>query len=129
MPQSFCVVCRKRISRGSRCADHAIRSPSNRAWHERGAPRIRQKVLDRDKGCRLCGTTEDLTVHHIVAAADGGPTTPSNLLVLCSGHHEAVERGEISLGPMGRTDPSEGLKTALRGSDGSTDIEGGPKWA
>jgi 5-methylcytosine-specific restriction endonuclease McrA len=129
MPQSFCVTCRRRISKGSRCAQHRVVSPSSKAWHEPGAGRARAAVLDRDRGCRICGDVEDLTIHHVVPARDGGPTTPSNLLVLCRDCHELVEQGEISLGHRGRTDPAEGLRTAYRGSDGSTDIERRPKWA
>jgi 5-methylcytosine-specific restriction endonuclease McrA len=72
-----------------------IVSPSSKAWHERGAPAVRQQVIDRDRGCRLCGTTEELQVHHIVAAGDGGPTTPDNLIVVCRKHHQAVEDGAI----------------------------------
>lgn len=47
----------------------------------------RETVLDRDHGCVICGTTEDLQVHHVVGAADGGSTTPDNLMVLCAKHH------------------------------------------
>jgi 5-methylcytosine-specific restriction endonuclease McrA len=105
-------------------------SPSSKAWHARGAGRVRQQVLDRDRGCRLCGTTDDLQVHHVEAARDAGPTTPSNLLVLCRDCHDAVERGELAIpSHIHRTDPSEGLRTALRGSSRSTDIEKEQKWA
>jgi hypothetical protein len=111
MPQSFCTICRRRIPRGSRCAAHAIKSPSNRAWHVGGAFRARQKVLERDGGCILCGATERLEVHHLIPAAEGGPTTPDNLVVLCRRHHEAVERGEISLGPWARPTSRRALAT------------------
>jgi 5-methylcytosine-specific restriction endonuclease McrA len=97
MPGSFCTVCRQRIPRGSRCSQHRIVSPSSKAWHEPGAARTRQKVIDRDKGCRLCGAAEDLHVHHVIPAREGGTTEPPNLLVLCREHHELVERGEIDI--------------------------------
>jgi hypothetical protein len=90
---------------------------------------MRQKLLSRDGACFFCGSEERLEAHHIAAAAVSGPTTPDNLIVLCKPHHDAVEAGEISLGPMGRTDSAEALRTAYRGSERSTDIEGGPKWA
>lgn len=93
MPQSFCTICRARIPKGSRCRRHAVKSPSNRAWHERGAQRVRERVLERDSHrCTRCGVTERLQVHHIVSADDGGPTTPANLTTLCIDCHAAVER-------------------------------------
>jgi 5-methylcytosine-specific restriction endonuclease McrA len=93
MPGTFCTVCRARIPKGSRCKRHAVRSASNRAWHEPGAARVHRRMVDRDNGCVMCGATEDLQVHHVRAAADGGPTTPDNLIVLCRDHHLEVERG------------------------------------
>jgi 5-methylcytosine-specific restriction endonuclease McrA len=97
VPGSFCVVCRWRIPRGSRCSKHAVRSPSNRAWHQPGAARLREKVLQRDGGCVLCAADEHLTVHHIVSVADGGTNDLSNLVVLCERHHDLVHRGVIDL--------------------------------
>jgi hypothetical protein len=118
MPQSFCTICRRRIPKGSRCAKHAVRSPSNRAWHAPGAARLRKQLLSSpNAGCAICGATSNLELHHVVPAREGRPTTLENLVVLCGDHHEAVERGEISLGQIGRTDPAEGLMTAYSGSD------------
>jgi 5-methylcytosine-specific restriction endonuclease McrA len=90
MPGSFCTVCRRRIPKGSRCTRHAIRSPSNRAWHRPGAARVRANLLAQGC-CRICGSTQDLEVHHVISAADGGPTTPENLVVLCHDHHLEAE--------------------------------------
>jgi 5-methylcytosine-specific restriction endonuclease McrA len=92
MPGSFCTVCRRRIPKGSRCRRHAVRSPSNRAWHEPGATRARRKVLERDGACVVCGATEHLEAHHVVAARHGGATSPENLVVLCSDCHREAER-------------------------------------
>jgi 5-methylcytosine-specific restriction endonuclease McrA len=95
---SFCTVCRARIPRGSRCKRHRLQSPSSRAWHQPGAAKLRAQVLARDRDrCRVCGATEQVEVHHIVAAADGGANEASNLVSLCAEHHRAAERGEISL--------------------------------
>jgi 5-methylcytosine-specific restriction endonuclease McrA len=41
--------------------------------------------------CRVCGSTRDLEVHHVISAAEGGRTTPENLVVLCRDHHLEVE--------------------------------------
>jgi 5-methylcytosine-specific restriction endonuclease McrA len=91
MAGSFCVVCRQRIAKGSRCSKHAVRSPSNRAWHQPGAARLRASLLGPGACCSVCGATDRLEVHHVVAAADGGSTTLANLIVLCRDHHRALE--------------------------------------
>ena len=56
---------------------------------------MRQQVLERDGGCIVCGTREELEVHHVVGAADGGPTTPSNCVVLSRAPEELAR--EINL--------------------------------
>jgi 5-methylcytosine-specific restriction endonuclease McrA len=97
MPGSFCVICRRRIPKGTRCRRHPkTPSPSSKAWHEPGAVRVRQKVLARDGACFFCATTDNLEIHHIVGVAEGGRTEPGNLIVLCSDCHleaEAEKRG------------------------------------
>jgi hypothetical protein len=115
MPQSFCTVCRVRITKGSRCARHAVRSPSNRAWHQPGAAKVRNQLLSSPgAGCAVCGATADLEVHHVVAARDGGLTTPTNLLVLCHDHHLAVERGEVSLASRTQRSSSSSWSRSVR---------------
>jgi 5-methylcytosine-specific restriction endonuclease McrA len=92
MPGSFCTVCRRRILKGSRCKRHAIRSPSNKAWHQPGAARVRERVLERDgHKCTRCGSSAGLQVHHVIAAEDGGPTTLENCVVLCADCHQEAE--------------------------------------
>ncbi|MHB8876033.1 MAG: HNH endonuclease [Myxococcaceae bacterium] len=41
--------------------------------------------------CRLCGTTKDLTLHHLLGRAYGGATEPANLVCLCRSCHDKVE--------------------------------------
>jgi 5-methylcytosine-specific restriction endonuclease McrA len=92
MAGSFCTICRRRIPRGSRCSRHRTISPSSRAWHEPGAPKVRKQLLSSPgAGCAVCGATADLEVHHVTPAADGGATTPGNLVVLCRRHHLEAE--------------------------------------
>jgi hypothetical protein len=58
--------------------------------------RTRRHVWDRDRGrCRVpgCRATRNLDVHHIVPRALGGDHDPSNLTILCSGHHKLHHRG------------------------------------
>lgn len=45
--------------------------------------KIRQLVLDRDKKCIECGSTEELTIDHIIPLSRGGISTPDNLRTLC----------------------------------------------
>lgn len=61
--------------------------------------RTRRLVEDRDKGCRFpdCASTGYLEVHHQTHWRDGGSTDPSNLLCLCSFHHDEHHRGSFTI--------------------------------
>jgi hypothetical protein len=54
-------------------------------------PAIRRALHHRDRGCRFpgCGVSSGQG-HHIRHWAQGGPTTLSNLAMLCRPHHRAV---------------------------------------
>jgi hypothetical protein len=68
-------------------------------------PMLRRALLARDRGCRFPGCTHSkwLDAHHVVHWADGGETTPENLVILCSAHHRLLHEGgfEIKPGPNG----------------------------
>jgi hypothetical protein len=54
-------------------------------------PAIRRALHHRDRACRFPGCTVRFGQgHHISHWADGGPTTLSNLALLCRRHHRAV---------------------------------------
>jgi len=54
-------------------------------------PALRQVLQHRDRGCRFPGCGLRFTQgHHIRHWAAGGPTTLSNLALLCRRHHRAV---------------------------------------
>jgi predicted restriction endonuclease len=56
---------------------------------------IRRAVILRDRHCRFPGCDRPQTwcdAHHIEHWADGGPTTLTNLLLLCRRHHGMVHR-------------------------------------
>jgi len=62
--------------------------------------RVRKHVWARDRGrCRVpgCRATRNLDIHHIIHRARGGDHDPSNLLVLCSGHHQLLHDGRLSI--------------------------------
>ena len=45
------------------------------------------KMLEREKGCAYCGTTDDLTLDHIISLASGGQHTMANFQWLCRSHN------------------------------------------
>ena len=54
-------------------------------------PAIRRALHHRDRGCRFPGCGSSLGEgHHVRHWAEGGPTTLSNLALLCRRHHRAV---------------------------------------
>jgi 5-methylcytosine-specific restriction protein A len=50
--------------------------------------KVRRKV--RASVCCRCGTTEDLTVDHIIPKSMGGTDDPSNLRTLCRHDHGVI---------------------------------------
>jgi len=67
-------------------------------------PALRRALQHRDRGCRFpgCGVRFGQG-HHLQHWAQGGPTTLSNLALLCRRHHRAVhEEGyQVARGPDG----------------------------
>ncbi|HET6952488.1 MAG TPA: DUF222 domain-containing protein [Acidimicrobiales bacterium] len=59
----------------------------------------RRYLARRDQGCThpLCPQRRWLHAHHIVHWADGGPTAPANLLLLCPQHHRALHHGDFAI--------------------------------
>jgi hypothetical protein len=54
-------------------------------------PALRRALHHRDRGCRFPGCASRFTQgHHLRHWAQGGPTTLSNLALLCRRHHRAV---------------------------------------
>ena len=54
-------------------------------------PTLRRALHHRDQGCRFPGCGMRVTQgHHLRHWAQGGPTTLSNLALLCRRHHRAV---------------------------------------
>ena len=58
-------------------------------------PAMRRAVIVRDRTCRFpdCGRPHPwCDAHHVTHWADGGPTSVSNLLLLCRRHHRMIHR-------------------------------------
>jgi hypothetical protein len=63
-------------------------------------PRVRRLVFQRDASrCRVpgCRSARFLEVHHIVHREHGGTHDPSNLIVLCGGHHQLHHDGFLTI--------------------------------
>ena len=59
-------------------------------------PATRRKVWRRDhRRCQVpgCRAARSLDIHHVVHRVDGGDHDPSNLVVMCSGHHKLLHDG------------------------------------
>lgn len=80
------------------------------------SPAIRRAVMVRDGRCRFPGCERPKAwcdAHHAVHWADGGPTSVSNLVLLCRRHHRMVhEPGRFTL-------ELEDTGPVFRRSDGS----------
>jgi len=63
-------------------------------------PATRRAVAERDRGCVAegCGRPPQWTdAHHVKHWTQGGPTTMSNLILLCRPHHRMVHEGNWGL--------------------------------
>ena len=81
---------------------HGFLNPELRENRSHGAKRpgrITRKRLTA-AGCRLCGATEDLTLHHLIPREMGGATEEENLLSVCRPCHEAIHSGDIDVNEL-----------------------------
>ncbi|HGY89794.1 MAG TPA: AAA family ATPase [Planctomycetes bacterium] len=61
-------------------------------------PALRRRILARDgHRCRNCGLKTSLHAHHIRPRSEGGPTTPRNLVTLCTSCHALVHGGCLEI--------------------------------
>ena len=59
---------------------------------------IRRALIKRDKGCVVCKAPPwQCHAHHLIHWIDGGPTSITNLVLLCAGHHRAVHSGQWAI--------------------------------
>src|SRR6185312_17056298 len=92
-------------------------------------PALRRALHHRDQGCRFpgCGVRFGQG-HHIQHWAQGGPTTLSNLALLCGRHHRAVhEEGyQVERRPDGELEFRRPNGTALPDVPVSPDVVSDP---
>ncbi len=62
-------------------------------------PALKRALLARDKCCRFPGCTHGkwLDAHHVMHWADGGETSLSNTILLCSTHHRLLHEGRFTI--------------------------------
>ncbi|MEU4395718.1 DUF222 domain-containing protein [Kribbella sp. NPDC023855] len=59
---------------------------------------IRRALAKRDKGCVVCKAPPwQCHAHHLIHWIDGGPTSITNLVLLCAAHHRAVHAGRWTI--------------------------------
>jgi len=56
-------------------------------WRE-----LRQLVIERDKGCKICGSKNHLVAHHKIPYRQTGDNSLNNLIALCKKCHITEER-------------------------------------
>ncbi|UYN89886.1 MAG: HNH endonuclease [Anaerolineales bacterium] len=74
-----------------------VRNPSYRRLKTKGWVRLRLEIIERDRCCRVCGSTKRLAVHHVIPWRISHDDSPSNLVTLCNSCHPRVESGLVSL--------------------------------
>lgn len=65
-----------------------------------GFENVKAYVLVRDGHCcqsKKKGCSPQLETHHIQFRSQGGSDAPSNLITLCSTHHDALHKGKLTL--------------------------------
>jgi 5-methylcytosine-specific restriction endonuclease McrA len=97
------AACRRRCSHPARLARDSVRrkrKPQRRVWDSARWQSVRAFMRARDGACVDCGATEKLSVHHIVALADGGaPFDAGNCITLCASCHRRREVARLRKAP------------------------------
>lgn len=99
-----------RESKAKRAKEELVRLIQNEKWLEHGTREkvpnsdlfgsywwvaVREAVLHRDGyKCTMCGSTENLQVHHICPRHCGGSDNPLNLRTLCVECHRKVHQND-----------------------------------
>jgi hypothetical protein len=96
-PRIEALLCEARISRV--LLDHTGQVHGLRALRATVTPTQRRALAARDNGCARRGCTRPAAMcdaHHLIPLAAGGPTTRSNLVLLCRRHHLLWHLGTIT---------------------------------
>ena len=75
----------------SRCKNQSLFNKSKKEGRSFFWSSIASSIIVRDNmACRLCGSKENLTVHHMIPVAVGGTSEDWNLITLCHTCHMKV---------------------------------------
>ena len=61
---------------------------------------VYQKIVEKQKWCQLCGSTQWLEIHHIYYRSEGGLTVEKNLIRLCEKDHKKVHTNKRKWQPF-----------------------------
>jgi len=50
-------------------------------------------IANHSEGCYICGSWENLDVHHVIPRKHGGALIKGNTVLLCRKCHKDIERG------------------------------------
>ena len=103
MRYRHCSRCNQLHPEGQRCQRNTASRPelNTRAWQK-----LRTATRHRDHNqCTNCGTTTNLTVHHITPKRNGGTDTLDNLTTLCRNCHTEAEHAARRFFEPGRAHP------------------------
>jgi hypothetical protein len=70
--------------------------PENKGRAARRPGRVTRSRLTNSP-CRICGSTENLTLHHVIPREAGGATEEENLLNVCRPCHESIHAGQLNV--------------------------------
>lgn len=73
--------------------------PENRSLGTRRPGRAMRNRLTAI-GCRLCGSTSELTLHHLIPRVAGGATEECNLLSVCRPCHDAIHNRQVDVNDL-----------------------------
>lgn len=75
----------QQLARGERRYRRKIASPKQ--W---------QAIWEAKRGpCRVCGQSNAIQLHHLLARSARGDDVPANIVPLCPDCHEKIERGDL----------------------------------
>ena len=87
----------RRINLGSVCSEECLSDITRRPTKHRATPcsnvptEVRAAVYARDHHrCRYCAKASDLHLHHIHYRSEGVDHSETNLITLCSTHHDVI---------------------------------------
>lgn len=67
---------------------HKQDNPRKNARREQ--TKLRQQLITEDSFCKICGSKENLELHHMIPLAIGGDNDNRNIIILCCNCHKTI---------------------------------------